>query len=168
MNVLLVGLGRWGEKHLRVLAQLGATVWVADVSAARRQWAVGQGVDPARAVADLCAALLQVAAVDIVTPADGHRAVAQACLRLGVTASSRSRWLSPSPTAGRWGPPPLPPGAPCRSDTFSDGSCFEDPSADEIKFFAPGVGNIKVQSLDGTEEQHLAARGERGRCLVEL
>jgi len=36
-----------------------------------------------------------------------------------------------------------------------DGSCFEDPSADEIKFFAPGVGNIKVQSLDGTEEQHL-------------
>ena len=32
MNVLLVGLGRWGEKHLRVLTQLGLTVWVADVS----------------------------------------------------------------------------------------------------------------------------------------
>src|SRR2546428_469751 len=25
MNVLLVGLGRWGEKHLRVLGELGAT-----------------------------------------------------------------------------------------------------------------------------------------------
>src|SRR5256886_10561542 len=25
MNVLLVGLGRWGEKHLRVLRELGAT-----------------------------------------------------------------------------------------------------------------------------------------------
>ena len=36
MNVLLVGLGRWGEKHLRVLRQLGATVWVADVAATRR------------------------------------------------------------------------------------------------------------------------------------
>ena len=31
MDVLLVGLGRWGEKHLRVLRELGAAVWVADV-----------------------------------------------------------------------------------------------------------------------------------------
>jgi len=43
MNVLLVGLGRWGEKHLRVLTQMGATVWVADVADERRQWAIGQG-----------------------------------------------------------------------------------------------------------------------------
>jgi UDP-N-acetylglucosamine 3-dehydrogenase len=83
MNVLLVGLGRWGEKHLRVLTQLGATVWVADVSPARRQWAVGQGVDPARAVADFEAALPHVDAVDIVTPADSHRAVAERCLAAG-------------------------------------------------------------------------------------
>jgi hypothetical protein len=64
MNVLPVGLGHWGEKHLRVLTQLGATVWVSDGSAARRQWAVEQGVDPSRAVADFRAALPQVAAVD--------------------------------------------------------------------------------------------------------
>jgi UDP-N-acetylglucosamine 3-dehydrogenase len=83
MNVLLVGLGRWGEKHLRVLTRLGATLWVADVSAARRQWAVGQGIDPARAVADFRAALPYVAAVDIVTPADSHRAVAEECLATG-------------------------------------------------------------------------------------
>ena len=57
MNVLLVGLGRWGENHLRVLTQLGATVWVADVSAARREWAVGQGVASARAVEDFRIAL---------------------------------------------------------------------------------------------------------------
>src|SRR5881398_2307080 len=83
MNVLLVGLGRWGEKHLRVLSQLGATVWVADVSAERREWAIGQGVDRARAVADFRQALPHVEAIDVVTPADSHRAVAEACLRAG-------------------------------------------------------------------------------------
>jgi UDP-N-acetylglucosamine 3-dehydrogenase len=83
VNVLLVGLGRWGENHLRVLTQLGATVWVADVSAARREWAVGQGVASARAVEDFRIALPHVDAVDVVTPADSHRAVAEACLAAG-------------------------------------------------------------------------------------
>ena len=83
MNVLLVGLGRWGEKHLRVLTQCGATVWVADVSPERRAWAVGQGVDAARAVADFEDALPHVEAVDVVTPADSHRAVAEACRGAG-------------------------------------------------------------------------------------
>jgi predicted dehydrogenase len=83
MNVLLVGLGRWGEQHLRVLSQLGATVWVAEVSAARRQWAVGQGIDPARVNDDFRTALPRVDAVDIVTPADSHRTVAEASLAAG-------------------------------------------------------------------------------------
>jgi predicted dehydrogenase len=83
VNVLLVGLGRWGEKHLRVLNQLGATLWVADVSAERREWAIGQGVDRAHAVADFADALPRVEAVDVVTPADSHRAVAEACLTAG-------------------------------------------------------------------------------------
>ena len=83
MNVVLVGLGRWGEKHLRVLTQLGATVWVADVSRERREWAVGQGVDRTRAVADVEAALPHVEAVDVVTPADSHRAIAETCLAAG-------------------------------------------------------------------------------------
>jgi predicted dehydrogenase len=83
MDVLLIGLGRWGEKHLRVLTQLGVTVWVADVDPARRAWAVGQGVDRTRAVADYREALPRVAAVDVVTPADSHRAVAEACLSAG-------------------------------------------------------------------------------------
>ena len=83
MNVLLVGLGRWGEKHLRVLLALGATVWVADVSAARLRWAVAQGVAEPRAVTDFREALAHVDAVDIVTPADSHRAIASACLEAG-------------------------------------------------------------------------------------
>ena len=84
MNVLLVGLGRWGEKHLRVLRELGTTVWVADVLPDRLEWAVKQGVDPRRAGADYRAALPHVDAADIVTPADSHRAVAGACLEAGL------------------------------------------------------------------------------------
>ena len=76
MNVLLVGLGRWGEKHLRVLRELGAVVWVADVSPARLTWAVGQGVPADRTTTDFRAALGAVDAVDIVTPADSHLAIA--------------------------------------------------------------------------------------------
>ncbi len=83
MNVLLVGLGRWGEKHLRVLQETGAAVWVADVSPERRQWAIGRGVDATHAVADYHAALPHVDAVDIVTPADSHLAIAETCLRAG-------------------------------------------------------------------------------------
>src|SRR5438034_12394 len=83
MNVLLVGLGRWGEKHLRVLRELGATVWVADVAPARLEWARRQGVEPARAVRDHREAIARVDAVDIVTPADSHRAIAGECLAAG-------------------------------------------------------------------------------------
>ena len=83
MNVLLVGLGRWGEKHLRVLGEIGATVWVADVSADRRRWATAHGVDPGHAVEDYRAALGHVEAVDVVTPADSHLSIGEACLRAG-------------------------------------------------------------------------------------
>lgn len=83
MRVLLIGLGSWGEKHLRVLGELGAELWVADVSAERRSFAVKAGVDPARAVADFRQALPHVDVVDIVTPADSHLALAGECLRAG-------------------------------------------------------------------------------------
>jgi UDP-N-acetylglucosamine 3-dehydrogenase len=83
MNILLVGLGRWGEKHLRVLRELGAVVWVADVSTARRAWAVEHGVDAARAVADYRTVLDRVDGVDVVTPADSHLTIAETCLRAG-------------------------------------------------------------------------------------
>lgn len=83
MNVLLVGLGRWGEKHLRVLGELGVTLWVADVSAERLAWAVRHGVAPHRVVADYRAALDTVDAVDIVTSAESHWDVARASLAAG-------------------------------------------------------------------------------------
>lgn len=83
MKVLLIGLGRWGEKHLRVLAELGVELWVADVSAERRAFAVKAGVAAACAVEDFRQALPHVDAVDIVTPADNHLALAGECLRAG-------------------------------------------------------------------------------------
>lgn len=83
MKVLLVGLGRWGEKHLRVLGELGCDVWIADVLAERRAFAVKAGVPEARAISDFRAALPYVDAVDLVTPADTHLALASECLRAG-------------------------------------------------------------------------------------
>jgi len=83
MNVLLIGLGRWGANHVRVLRQIGVTVWAADVSAERRQWALAQGVEPAHAVEDYRTVLDRVDAVDVVTPADSHLTIAEACLRAG-------------------------------------------------------------------------------------
>ena len=83
MNVLLVGLGRWGEKHLRVLAELGATVWVADVVPERLAWAIRHGVAPSQAVAEYRSVLGAVDAVDVVTPAESHWSIARSCLAAG-------------------------------------------------------------------------------------
>jgi predicted dehydrogenase len=83
VNVLLVGLGRWGERHLRVLRELGATVWAADVSPARRRWAIEHGVVEERCLSDYREGLPHVDAVDVVTPADSHPAIASACLDAG-------------------------------------------------------------------------------------
>lgn len=83
MRVLLIGLGRWGEKHLRVLRELGCELWVADLSPQRRAFAVEAGVPEAQAVADFRAALPYVDAVDLVTPADNHLALARECLLAG-------------------------------------------------------------------------------------
>jgi UDP-N-acetylglucosamine 3-dehydrogenase len=83
VKVLLVGLGRWGEKHLRVLVELGVDLWVADLSEERRALAVRAGIDPLRVLADFRAALPEVDAVDLVTPADSHLPLATQCLRAG-------------------------------------------------------------------------------------
>jgi predicted dehydrogenase len=83
VRVLLVGVGRWGEKHLRVLRDLRAELWVADRSAERRAWAERHGLEPARIVSDVRAALDAVEAVDVVTPADTHAAVTGAALAAG-------------------------------------------------------------------------------------
>lgn len=83
MRVLLIGLGRWGAHHARVLRELGATLWGADLVAERREWAVRAGFDAGRVVADYREALPHVDAVDVVTPAQSHGEIAETCLRAG-------------------------------------------------------------------------------------
>jgi UDP-N-acetylglucosamine 3-dehydrogenase len=83
MKVLLIGVGRWGEKHLRVLTELGVEIWAVDLSEERRALAVRAGIAPARVLADPRPALSQVDAVDLVTPADTHLPLAAQCLRAG-------------------------------------------------------------------------------------
>jgi predicted dehydrogenase len=111
VNVLLVGLGRWGEKHLRVLRELGADVWAADLDTTRLAWAVGHGVRAERTGVDYRAMLDRVDAVDVVTPADSHLAVGTACLAAGrpcliekpltVTADEGRRLVAAADAAGR-------------------------------------------------------------------
>lgn len=84
MRVLLVGLGRWGERHLRVLGELGVEVWVADLSPSRLDWATEAfGIDPAHTTTEVHAVLDRVDAVDLVTPADTHLSLAAQCLGAG-------------------------------------------------------------------------------------
>lgn len=83
MRILLVGLGRWGEKHLRVLTELAVELWVADLSEERRAFALRAGVAPTRAVENFRTALPYVEMVDLVTPADSHLALASECLLAG-------------------------------------------------------------------------------------
>jgi predicted dehydrogenase len=83
VRVLLVGLGRWGGQHLRVLRGLGVELWVADVNPERRARAVRAGIEPPRVVADFRTVLEHVDAVDVVTPADSHLWVVESALAAG-------------------------------------------------------------------------------------
>lgn len=84
MKILLVGVGRWGEKHLHVLNRLGVEVWVADRDPTRLALATHAfGIAPARTTLDFESALDAVDAVDVVTPADSHLALARQCLEAG-------------------------------------------------------------------------------------
>lgn len=83
MNIMLIGLGRWGEKHLRVLQEIGCGVWVADIAQERLHWAIGRGVDRSRAVPDYTAALDAVDAVDVVTTVETHLPIAERALAAG-------------------------------------------------------------------------------------
>ena len=84
VRILLIGVGRWGREHLRVLTELGVEVWVADLDPARLAWATKMfGVDPGRTTLDFRSALDAVDAVDVVTPADSHLALVRQCLEAG-------------------------------------------------------------------------------------
>jgi predicted dehydrogenase len=104
-------LAVWGEKHLRVLGELGAQVWAADLMATRRAWAEKQGVPASRVVSCYQDALPSVEAVAVVTPAGSHREIGETCLAAGkdcfvekplsITAAEGRQLVKAARSAGR-------------------------------------------------------------------
>lgn len=84
MRVLLIGLGRWGAKHLKVLLDLGHEVWGVDTDPQRREWARSTYGLPADRVSGRYDAFLEmVSAVDVVTPAQTQYALSREALARG-------------------------------------------------------------------------------------
>ncbi len=77
LRVLLIGLGRWGQNHLRTWRELGADLLVCDE---RPELLAGL---PEPSACDYRELLDRVDAVDVVTPAPSHHAIAREALVRG-------------------------------------------------------------------------------------
>ncbi len=84
-RILQIGLGGFGRLHLQAWLEMGFRdqLWVAELSAERRAWAIERGVPPEHVLADFRAGLDQVDAVDIVTATDTHTPLCRAALEAG-------------------------------------------------------------------------------------
>ncbi|MBW1948829.1 MAG: Gfo/Idh/MocA family oxidoreductase [Deltaproteobacteria bacterium] len=83
MKILLIGTGRWGSNHLRVLSGLDVDLYVAEVSAERREKCLEQGIPADHVTSDYRTFAEDVDAVDIVTPASTHFALCEEFLDMG-------------------------------------------------------------------------------------
>jgi predicted dehydrogenase len=81
---LLVGLGRFGANHLRVLAELKVPLGIVDVDEKALERAKKVAPD-ARTARDVRELLPEAQAASIVVPAHLHRALAVMCLEAGVS-----------------------------------------------------------------------------------
>jgi predicted dehydrogenase len=80
----VAGCGRWGANVVRDLLDLGATVFVADLDPARRDWARAAGARGAVGTVAELAALAECAGYVVVTPAGAHRTTCATLLERGV------------------------------------------------------------------------------------
>jgi UDP-2-acetamido-3-amino-2,3-dideoxy-glucuronate N-acetyltransferase len=71
-KILLVGIGRWGANHLRVLHSLPIELFVAELDAKRLESAKALGIDGAHLSANCDDFASQVDAAVVVTPAQSH------------------------------------------------------------------------------------------------
>jgi UDP-N-acetylglucosamine 3-dehydrogenase len=83
MNVLLVGLGRWGQNHLRLLRSLPVTLYCADSDQARLDALVKSGFPAANVSKDAHAFLPKVECAVIATPGPSHFPLSKAFLEAG-------------------------------------------------------------------------------------
>jgi predicted dehydrogenase len=83
MKVLLIGTGRWGANHLRVLRSLPIELYVSDLDKARLQTVEKAGVDASHLSTNPRDFFSQVDAAVIVTPAPTHFPLAKELLEAG-------------------------------------------------------------------------------------
>lgn len=82
-KVILLGLGRWGKNHLRVLHSLPIEFYVAEVSAKQLEQAAKLGIPSERLATDYRKFLPVVDAAVIVTPAQTHFPICREFLDAG-------------------------------------------------------------------------------------
>ncbi len=83
MKIMLIGTGRWGTNHLRVLKNLNVDLYVAEISASERKKCLEAGIQKDHLTGDYRDFLDMVSAVDVVTPASTHFPICREILEKG-------------------------------------------------------------------------------------
>ena len=79
MKILLIGVGRWGKNHLKVLSKLADELYVADSDPALLKVCKEFSIPAGRTTTDYRDFLGIVDGVDVVTPADNHLSIGRDC-----------------------------------------------------------------------------------------
>jgi len=83
LKILLVGVGRWGQNHLRVLNSLPVELYVADLRADHLERARALGVPESRLATDVATLLPRVDAAAVVVPGPVAAATCRTLLEAG-------------------------------------------------------------------------------------
>jgi UDP-N-acetylglucosamine 3-dehydrogenase len=83
MELLLIGLGRWGKNHLKALANLVDELFVVDSEPSQLKVCEEFSIPSDHLSTDYRDFLDRVDGVDIVTPADSHLTLCQECFKKG-------------------------------------------------------------------------------------
>jgi len=82
-GILLIGIGRWGKNHLKTLTGLVDELYVADSDPGQFKTCEEFSISRDRFSTDYRDFLDHVGGVDIVTPANSHRAICRDCFEKG-------------------------------------------------------------------------------------
>jgi len=83
LKILLIGAGRWGKNHLKVLTKLVDEVYVVDSDLNQLEICREFSIPPNHLSTHYQDFLDQVNGVDVVTPADSHLAICKDCFKKG-------------------------------------------------------------------------------------
>jgi UDP-N-acetylglucosamine 3-dehydrogenase len=83
MKILLLGTGRWGYNHLRVLRSLPVEIFVVDINEKRLKDCRALGIPDSHLSVDPHAFMAQIDAAIVATPAQTHFAICDELLRSG-------------------------------------------------------------------------------------